>query len=330
MIAKTQYDRGISTIQTSAFNYDGEKHDTISIEEGRDIFDYKINIKPCYTASGDVVPGINYLENVRGGSSNIIPSYGVGEGFKVIDSLQWYDQFTQQIMPEIPDLHLESCFTMYGGGASVFIVNSAGEYSVKGDESPNRTRFLFSNQNTGKGSLTIGLTEVRIVCMNTLALAVRNIRNDGNGMFIRHTKNSDCYVKCAISTIEERLRQSAIMRQRIDALARVNVSVSDLTKVLNRIYPIKGEKGSYAFTRTENIRNEVIHQFESGETAQSFTEKNGWCLFNALSFRAYNPLTDRKTTDKAEIAFRGSIGDIGLKVANWFNIVEQELGTMAA
>lgn len=334
MIGHMKADLGISTIKTSAFNYDGNKHDFISVEEGRDIFDYQVLVNPCHTKDGEPVGNLNYLVNSR--SETIIPSYGVADSFKPIDNVKWYDFFTQNVLSEVPDLKLETVATLHGGGTAILTTNFGDDFKVDGDDSPNKFRLIYANDNTGSSSLQIGLTCVRVVCMNTLALARKEVNNgfkngSGDAFSVHHTINGELMAKAAVAKIKRRLVDIQNMKTRIERLARINVTVADMTRVLNRAYPMANkEKGTYAFTRTDNIRNEIIHQFESGETAQTFSNSSAWRLFNAMTFRTFNPIRENSRTDRTEIAFRGSMGDISGKVNKLFSIVEQEVVAKAS
>lgn len=329
MKGKLSNDRGISTIQTSAFNYGGEKHDVIDIAEAREILDYDVLVKACKTQEGEDIAGINYLVNSR--DNCVIPSLGVGDRFVPYQNHDFFDYFTQDIMPQIPDLKLETVATLHGTGTAFITTNFGDDFKVKGDESPNKFRMLFSNDNTGKSSLLLGFTSVRVVCMNTLAMARKEVGHDEESFKVRHTETVNSRVGEAVRVIYAKLRALSEMKARIDALANKEVSPEMVQKTLNRIYNQNAfERGSTGFTKLENKRTEVIRQFESGETAQTMTNKSAWALFNAYTFPIFNPKTEKKNSDRAEIAYRGSVGNVADRVSKIFNIIEEEAGVRIA
>lgn len=338
MIGQMANDRGISTIQTSAFNYDGEKRDFLDMEEARSILDYDVLVKPCKTQEGVDIPGLNYLEKSTDGS--LIPCAGIGDRFQPYDNRKFFDYFTGEVMPQIPELRLETVATLHGSGTALITTNMGEDFHVQGDESPNKFRVLFCNSNNGTACLQLGFTTVRVVCMNTLAMAREEVKNDQNAFRIHHTESAESRVNEAVKVIYARLAQMSRMKERIERLASKEVNSAVLTRALNRIYPLDGYPADKSIvspgrTRMENLRAEVVRQFESGETANTFTNMSGWRLFNAFTqplFASKKPTGLKKAprTDRAEIAFRGSVGDVGDKVSRWFNVVEQEAFGVAA
>ncbi len=317
MIAKMAADRGISLVKTSAFNYDGEEHAEISVEEARGIFDYEVLVKPCRDEHGDAL-SINYLVNSRG--NTIIPSYGVGERFTPIDNKGWFDFFVNNVMPELPGLKLETAATLYGGGTALLTTTFGDDWAVKGDNSPMRSRILFANDNTGQAAMLNGLTTVRVVCMNTLAMACGQVRGQ-SGTRVRHTATAEERAKEIVTEIKNRLVVFANTKSRIQNLASRQITPAMVGRVLDAIDPVPQEDGP-AKTRSLARRANIVWQLEEGETAQTFTEKNGWTLFNALTHDIFNAKKPRRNTDRADVAFNASLGAKGGVIAKWFDIVE--------
>ena len=162
-------------------------------------------------------------------------------------------------------------------------------------------------------------------------MATKEVKGDKEGFKIRHTETAEERVDNAVKVIYAKLRQMTAMKDRIDALAAKNVDTGTVKRVLDRIYnPEKYPEESAARTQAQHRREEVIRQFEEGETAQTFTKDNAWKLFNAATFGVYNPVRTNKKTDRAEIAYSASLGTLGGKIANWFQIVEEEANRLAA
>jgi len=101
MIAQLTTDRGISTIQSSVFNYDRQKRETLDLVEARDIMNYDVLVKPCRDEHGNKL-GINYLVNSR--TDTVIESYGVGAKFTPYQNYKMFDYITNDVMPLVPEL----------------------------------------------------------------------------------------------------------------------------------------------------------------------------------------------------------------------------------
>lgn len=326
-------DRGISTIQHSAFNYDKQERSSIDILEARDIMNYEVEVHPCYTADGREIAGLNYLQKSTDGS--IIPSAGIGDKFTPYNTVEFFDSFVNDIMPQVPDLKLETVATLYGSGAALITADLGKDFFLPGDESAYKSRVVFYNPNNGSATLQLGFSSVRIICMNTLAAARNEMANDDSAFNIKHTESIKDRVGYAVQTIFDRIRDIQTMKDRMTALAGKNVDATTVQRVINKLYPLEAfptdrDIVSPGRTRMENVRAEVIRQFESGETAQTFTKDSALKLFQANTFRIFNPIKENKRTDRADIATRGIFGTVADRVNKILNVVEQESGIRIA
>ena len=112
----------------------------------------------------------------------------------------------------------------------------------------------------------------------------------------------------------------------------MRINAEFIQRVMNELIPFnqEAEEGTIGYTKTENRRNEVIAQFESGETAQTIQGDTAWKLFNAFTYPIYNPSKTKKTVDAAEVAYTGAIGARAQKVSKIFNTIVNESMRYAA
>lgn len=317
------------TTDENAFcrNTDGKNRTEIDKDEARAAFDFEIEKHQSYTEDGRPIPKHWHL--LRTDDSGIIPSRGLGDEYRPIQHLSVYDYIVNDIMPQVPGMKLENVGTMHGGGTGIISATVGNDFSLPGDESKHEMRLFFCNPCNGKGSLTLGWTTVRLFCQNQVAAAIRQASK--NGFHIAHTTNSEVYCENALDTIRTQFLLARNLRDREDRLARTKVSPENLVHLVNRLFPLsKFEEGSLGYVRMDNQRNEVIRQFESGETAKTFTEDNGWKLFNSITYPIFNPKSVGKETDIPQIRFSGTIGSRASKVGRIFKAVEEELGLKAA
>ena len=73
------YDKGISVLNASQFNYDGNAVNAITDEMAREVMDFSIEKKPCMTEDGIVIPRMNYLRRSDGGIIDALCSVGDDE-----------------------------------------------------------------------------------------------------------------------------------------------------------------------------------------------------------------------------------------------------------
>lgn len=318
MIAMTATDK-CSAIKglNKCFNTDGVERDFLDPAEVRENLNFTIEKCPSYDAVGRKIHGHFHL--LRSDTGAFIPSAGIGNKFTPVQHVDVFDYITDEIMPKIPEMKLEAVGTLHGCGTGIVMAKIGEEFSIRGDNSPNSTRLFFSNPCNGYGSLIIGFTTVRLWCQNQIPAAVRQAGKDG--FQIRHTKNAELYVGDALKVIYASIEKAREIRRKSDVLAKVNVDQAFIKRVMDSVYPFSHEEETRGFTMTQNRRNEVMEQFEGGETAQSIEGDTAWKLFNSFTYPIYNPKTMGKTMDQAEIAYQGALGLRGEKVARIFDTV---------
>lgn len=329
MIAMTAQDKCFATKNVAkAFNTDGVERETLDPTEVRAALDFNIIKKPSYDCDGRMIPGQYHL--VREDNNMFIPSVGVGERFTPVNHYDVFDYITGEIMPKVPEMKLETVGTIHGCGTGLIMAHIGDAFHITGDESPNNMRLMFSNPCNGYGSLIIGFTTVRLWCQNQIPAAVKQTKQDG--FQIRHTKNAELYVGTALEVIHSSIQKAREIQRKSENLAKVRVNGAFIKRIMDSIYPFKeGEDESkIGTTKNQNRRDEVMAQFESGETAQTINGDNAWKLFNAFTYPIYNPSTTKKTVDAAEVAYTGAVGNRGTKVINIFNTIYNESMRFAA
>lgn len=321
MKAKQNNDRCYSTLNDgyNPFNFDGEKRTELSVETARSAVDFEIEKKPCFDGDGRLINGLFHL--TKSDDNSIVPSGGVGQKFKPIQHRDVFDKVMKEIMPQFPDMTLETAGTLYGGGIGLFTFKVGDLFHVKGDKSPNEMRLFISNPCTGMGSLVMGFTTVRLFCQNQIAAARRGAAKDGYR--IQHSKNGEIYMGDAVKEIGRQVAAAKEIKLRSERLASLGIGKEALEKCLDLIYPFGNlEEGSAGYARMLNLRKEVINQFESGATAQTMEGKTGWTLFNSFTYPIFNPEKPNKKTDLADIQYNSMMWNKAEKVRRMLTAVE--------
>ena len=329
MIGKTANDTCFATKgMAKIFNTDGVEREFLDPTEVRSALDFNIIKKPTFDEEGRNIPGLYHL--VREDNNLIIPSTGVGARYTPMNHYEVYDYVVNEIMPKVPSLTLEAVGTLHGCGTGLISAKMGDDFHIDGDDSPNEQRLMFVNPCNGAGSITIGFTNVRLFCQNQIPAATRQMKQDG--FSVRHTKNASFYIGTALEVIAASIKSAQEIRSKSVTLSKISVNESFINRVMNRIYPFKAdaEAGTRGYTRTENRRAEVMEQFTSGETAQTISKDSAWKLFNSFTYPIFNPKTERKSVDAAEIAYTGAVGLRGKKVVDIFNTVYSEAMRFAA
>ena len=327
MIAMTANDKCFATKGLAkVFNTDGVERTTLEPSEVRTALDFDIVKRPSFDIDGRQIPGQFHL--VRSDNNLFIPSVGVGERYTPVNHYEVFDYITNKIMPSVPEMSLETVGTIHGCGTGLIMAKIGDEFHIGGDDSPHCMRLMFSNPCNGMGSIIIGFTNVRLWCQNQIPAAVRHAKADG--FSVRHTKNAGLYVGDALKVIYASIEKAREIRRKSEGFAKVNINAEFIQRVMDSIYPFNDEGSDAGRTRTTNVRDEVMKQFESGETAQTIQGDTAWKLFNAFTYPIYNPSSTKKSVDAAEVAYSGAVGNRADKVSKIFNTIYSETMRFAA
>ena len=321
MKAMTENDRCYSTIKgrlSSVFNTDGVERDFLDQDEVRRAFDFKIVKMPSFDENGRRIPGHYHLR--REDTDTFIPSPGIGAKFQPVQHLSVYDYIVNDIMPNVPEMKLETVGTIHGCGTGIVSARVGEDFYINGDDSRNSIRLLFSNPCNGMGSLIIGVTTVRELCQNQIAAGIRQA-SSSDGFSVHHTKNAEVYVGGALAKLRSQIEKAEEIRKKSEWLANTKVNDVFVSKMLDRIYPFRYERGTPGYTRNANVRYEVLVQFDGGETAMSIRGDTAWKLFNSFTFPIFNPRSLGSRMDMAEISYSGAVGARARRVTRIFNTI---------
>lgn len=125
--------------------------------------DWKVIQEPVYTDSQELIEG--YKANVRDSDRRVLGV--VTDRYKVIQNEEAF-AFTDALLGE--GVRYETAGSLQGGKKVWMLARMPHEYIITGERiSP---YLLFSNTHDGSGAIKVALTPIRVVCNNTLNLAL--------------------------------------------------------------------------------------------------------------------------------------------------------------
>lgn len=142
---------------------------------------------------------------------------------------------------------------------------------VKGNDVSNCYLLLY-NSHDGSSAIRCRFTPIRVVCQNTLHLALKGSANE---VCIRHTVNAEAKLQQAHQLLNVVKRNIDTASQLFNKLADIEVDREQVQNYLLELYPNSAIKNS----RSENIRNEINKLFINGKGNRG---KTAWDLYNGV------------------------------------------------
>lgn len=138
--------------------------------------DWKIEQVPVM-ANGQVIP--NYFANIR---NDMNMPLGIVKGrYKVIQNTEAFDFVDGIIENKDVECRYETAGSLFNG-RKIFLLVRLPNKELLGDEVENY--LFFTNSHDGSSALTAGITNVRVVCNNTLQMAIKGAQRTWS---CRHT-----------------------------------------------------------------------------------------------------------------------------------------------
>lgn len=166
-----------------------------------------------------------------------------------------------------------------GKGERIFITAKLPDDIMVGKDCINLYLFM-TNAHDGSGAVICAFTPVRIVCANTLQMALRQMRKS---ISIRHTAGVGQRLKDAHKLMAITARNAQIMEKSLNEMSKVRITDAELRRFIEiAMMPPKEEITKEDFsTRFTNIVDEVL-QYAASHPSQLTRETKG-TLYGALN-----------------------------------------------
>lgn len=126
--------------------------------------DWQVLQEPVYTSAGELVSG--YKVNVRDTDRNILGI--VSDRYKIVQNEEAFS-FTDALLGE--GVKYETAGSIANGKIVWMLARMPQRYIISGDAI--EPYLVFSNTHDGSGAIRVAMTPIRVVCQNTLNLALR-------------------------------------------------------------------------------------------------------------------------------------------------------------
>ena len=165
-----------------------------------------------------------------------------------------------------------------GNGERVWILAKLPEpIRVVGDDIAEKY-LLLSNSHDGKSSVQIKFTPVRVVCQNTLTLAL----NDGAAWRISHHSDIHQKLKQAHEMLGLIKTQFADVEESFQAMSRVKMNSNRLTEYLTQVYPDSTEPDKQLLVQRDRSWSEYF--FDQGRgNRMAGVAGTLWAAFNGVT-----------------------------------------------
>ena len=244
-------------IVAAGLDYDVQRNPVFSFQDGN-----KIEIPEKYST----------LRIEKDG--RIAPLGIVGERYEIIQNKDAFGFFDEVVASGEAKYHVAGAL---GRGEKIWLLAKLpnNTLSFKGDVV--EKYLCLANSHDGSSALKCFFTGIRVVCQNTLTLALKDAKN---GVSIRHSGDLEDKVNEARRVLGLSLDFFATFDESAKVLASKQVSVKEAEGYVNNVLEIKDEEK--ASSRAKNQRGLILDLFD--QEGQKLPELKGtaWLAYNAV------------------------------------------------
>lgn len=173
----------------------------------------------------------------------------------------------------------ETAGSIHGGRTVWMLLRIPKELRVRATDDLIQPYLLAVNTHDGTRALRVFSTAVRVVCNNTLTLALRSAGT--TGLTLRHTENALTRIEHARKVLEIAHRQFTTFQKQADLLASAKLDDRQAKRYFDLIWP--DDPDAESNTRTANVRDRFMANFHDDQQRLPGIEGTWWAAFNAVS-----------------------------------------------
>ena len=254
--------------------------------------DWKVEPKPIYYEVDGIfgktmtpIPG--FVANTRDSDGAVLGV--VTDAYKIVQNVDAF-AFTDNIIGG--DVRYETAGSL-ADGKRIWLLARLPETEIVGDKV--EQYLVFTNTFDGSGSVRVSCTPIRVVCQNTLNVALSTAKRSWS---IRHTANIETRMKEAHDALQLAGDYIDALSRKAEKMATQHLSDYELDKLVKQLFPI-AEDATHLVIKRNAERREMFRTALNADDLQNF-KNTKWQFVNAAADMADHAQPIRMTATSRE------------------------------
>ena len=230
--------------------------------------DWTVEGKPIYDAHGNIIKG--FKANTRSTDNKVLGV--VSDRYKIVQNIDAF-QFTDNLIGG--DVRYETAGSLMGG-QKVWMLAKMPEKKIAGDDV--ETFVCFTNSHDGKGSVKAIVTPIRVVCQNTMNIALSRAQRSWS---IRHQGNIENKIAEAREVLELTDIYMEELAKQAERWANVTINEDAFQKILNKIFPVKEDDTDRKKNNVQKQKDDFTVCYFAPDLVKF--QKSAWGVSNAAT-----------------------------------------------
>ena len=256
--------------------------------------DWRVLQEPIYTAMEELVDG--YKANVRDSDRKVLGV--VTDRYRVIQNDEAF-AFTDELLGA--GVKYETAGSLQGGRKVWLLAHMPHEYIISGERiSP---YLLFSNTHDGSGAIKVALTPIRVVCQNTLNLALARAKRSWSMIHTGDIREKMQEAKDTLFLAENYMDE---LGKEFEALRMKKLTDKQVMEYIEILLPIEDGSTPQQEKNMKRLREDMKIRYFDAPDLQG-VGKNAYRFVNAVSDFATHAEPLRKTANYKENLFSRTV-----------------------
>ena len=256
--------------------------------------DWRVLQEPIYTAMEELVDG--YKANVRDSDRKVLGV--VTDRYRVIQNDEAF-AFTDELLGA--GVKYETAGSLQGGRKVWLLAHMPHEYIISGERiSP---YLLFSNTHDGSGAIKVALTPIRVVCQNTLNLALARAKRSWSMIHTGDIREKMQEAKDTLFLAETYMDE---LGKEFEALRMKKLTDKQVMEYIEILLPIEDGSTPQQEKNMKRLREDMKIRYFDAPDLQG-VGKNAYRFVNAVSDFATHAEPLRKTANYKENLFSRTV-----------------------
>ena len=260
--------------------------------------DWKVQQREVYTDSGIKIEG--YRANVRNTDNKVLGV--VTERYKIVQNEEAFS-FTDALLGE--GVRYETAGSLQEGKKVWLLARLPKEYIISGEQiSP---YLVFSNSHDGSAAVRVAVTPIRVVCNNTLNLALSTAKRS---WAMVHTGNIKGKIHEAQETLFMAETYMGKLGKEIEELKRQRITERQVKEYIEILLPLEKTTSLTAAKNVKKLRDDLRARYYDAPDLQDVGGNNAYRFINAVSdFATHNEPLRRTANYKENLFMRTMDGN---------------------
>ena len=247
--------------------------------------DWRVEQKNIQLCGGSKVPG--YKANVRSTDGKVLGV--VSDRYRIVQNADAFE-FTDSIIGG--DVRYETAGSL-NGGKKIWLLAKLPETEIAGDKT--EPYLCFSNTHDGSGAVRVCMTPIRVVCNNTLNLALDSTKRAWS---VRHTGSLQSKMHEARACLRMANTYMGALAEKADRMANTAITRDQLNRILDELFPVDEHTTEREKQNIKKLRDEYMVCYFAPDLVKF--RDTAWGAYNAMSDMITHNAPLRKTENYRE------------------------------